>query len=74
VPTLTFQLLYCFFVIEHGRPPDSTFQRYSTSECGVGRATTARDLSGSWPIPLRDPGPRYEIRCPNCQSIHRIWG
>jgi hypothetical protein len=32
VPTLTFQLLYCFFVIEHGRTPDSAFQRYSSSD------------------------------------------
>src|SRR5258708_25351951 len=43
-------------------PPDPTLQRHSTSECGVGRATTARDLCGIWPIPLRDPGPRCEIR------------
>jgi dihydroorotase len=44
VEELTFQLLYCFFVIEHRRCR-ITFQRYSTSECGVGCATTARGLS-----------------------------
>jgi hypothetical protein len=35
VPTLTFQLLYCFFVIEHGR------RKILQSNRGVGRAATA---------------------------------
>jgi type II secretory pathway component PulJ len=38
VPTLTFDLLYCFFVIEHG-------------------------LSRGLAVPIRDPGPRFRIRC-----------
>ena len=41
VPTLTFQVLYCFFVIEHGRLEDSALQRDLTPDCGVGRPTTA---------------------------------
>src|SRR5262245_60081041 len=44
-------------------PPNSTFQRHSTSECGVGRSTTALGFPGDWSIPLCDPGPRFEIRC-----------
>ena len=41
VPTVTFQLLYCFFVIEHGRRRILHFNVTSASDGGVGRPTTA---------------------------------
>ena len=41
VPTLTFKLLYGFFVIEHGSPQNSAFQRDEPSNFRVGRTTTA---------------------------------
>ena len=41
VPTVTFQLLYCFFVIEHGRRQDSPLQRDPASDRRVGHPTTA---------------------------------
>ena len=63
VPTLTFQLLYCFFVIEHGRRRILHFNvtRHPSAEWVVQQLREA--FPGSWPIPLRDPGPRCEIRC-----------
>jgi hypothetical protein len=41
VPTLTFKLLYCFFVIEHGRRRILHFKRHSSSDRRVGHATAA---------------------------------
>src|SRR5215475_10121617 len=36
-------------------PQDPTLQRDPSPDSGLGRPTTARGLSGSWPIPLCDP-------------------
>jgi putative transposase len=61
--TVTFQLLYCFFVIEHGRRQilHCNVTRHRTAEWIV--ATAARNISGSLPLPLCHPGSRHEIRC-----------
>jgi hypothetical protein len=44
VPTLTFKLLYCFFVIEHGRRRILHFKRHSSSDRRVGHATAALSI------------------------------
>jgi putative transposase len=63
VPTVTFQLLYGFFVIEHGRRKilHSNVTRHPTAEWVV--ATPARGLSRSGPLSIRDLRSRFEIRC-----------
>jgi hypothetical protein len=38
VPTITFGVLYCFFVIGHDRRKDSALQRDPQSECPLDRA------------------------------------
>lgn len=60
VPTVTFRLLYCFFVIEHGRRRILHFNvtRHPTRN---GPATTTRSASRGRPISLRSLRPRLEI-------------
>jgi putative transposase len=58
VPTLTFKLLYCFFVIGTREAPDPALQRYPTSVGGLGCTTTARSIPGSSAVSLRDSGSR----------------
>ena len=62
VPTLTFQLLYCLFVIEHGRRRILHFNvtRHPSAEWVVQQLREAFPEAG--PLPLRYPGPRCEIR------------
>ena len=47
VPTVTFQLLYCFFVIEQWAAQHSAFQCDSPPDRGVGGPTTARGFPRS---------------------------
>jgi putative transposase len=49
VPTVTFQLLYCFFVIAHGRRKILAFQHHSSPECRLGCPAIARSVSRSFP-------------------------
>jgi len=63
VPTLTFRLLYCFFVIGHERRKGPARQRNPSSHFRLGRATTAGSVSRRWSLSIRPPGPRLEIRC-----------
>ena len=57
VPTLTFRVLYCFFVIKHGR---RKILHFNVTEHPTDRfldsAATARSISGIGSVPLRDPG------------------
>jgi len=55
VPTLTFRVLYCFFVIEHGRPAHSPLQHYGAPDWRVDRTATARGV----PAPVSS-----SVRCP----------
>jgi hypothetical protein len=59
VPTATFRVLYCFFVIEHERR--RILQRDAASVGGLGRATTSRDTCGSRPVSLRHSGSRLHL-------------
>ena len=47
VPTLTFRVLYCFFVIEHSSAANTAFQCYGTSHERLDRATTAGGSAAS---------------------------
>ena len=62
VPTVTFQLLYCFFVIEHGRRKILHFNvtRHPTAEWVVQQLREAFPEAG--PVSLRHPRPRLEVR------------
>jgi putative transposase len=63
VPTLNFNLLYGFFVIEHSRRRILRLQHHISSEFGMGSPTTARNVSRGRPVSLPDLGPRFQIRC-----------
>ena len=52
VPTLTFRILYCFFVIEHDRRKILHFQRHGTPNRPLDSAATERSLSGILSVPL----------------------
>ena len=52
VPTVTFQLLYCFFVIEHGRRRILHFNVTRPPDSGVGRPTTARGFPRNGPLSI----------------------
>ena len=53
VPTVTFRVLYCFFVIEHERRKILHSNVTPQSHGGMDRATTEGSLSGTLPLPLR---------------------
>lgn len=40
-----------------------TRQPDAVPDCGLGRAAIARSVSRGFPAPIRDPGPRFEVRC-----------
>jgi len=63
VPTLTFQLLYCFFVIEHGRRRILHFNvtRHPIADWVVQQLREAFPRGES--VSLCRPRPRLEIRC-----------
>jgi hypothetical protein len=44
VPTLTFGVLYCFFLIGHDRRKILHFQCYAKSQCSLGCTATARSV------------------------------
>ena len=46
VPTMTFQMLYCFFVIEHGRRKILHCERNPAPHGRLGDPTIARNISG----------------------------
>jgi hypothetical protein len=54
VPTLTFRVLYCFFIIEHDRRKILHFN--VTEHPPLDSAATERSISGILSVPLRDPG------------------
>ena len=53
VPTLSFRVLYCFFVIEHHRRRILHFNVDRTSDERLDCAATPRGAAASMPIPLR---------------------
>ena len=53
VATMTFRVLYCFFVIEHERRKILHSNVTPQSHGGMDRATTEGSLSGTLPLPLR---------------------
>src|SRR5437588_1143122 len=69
VPTVTFQLLYCFFVIEHARRKilHCNVTRHPTAEWVVQQLLEA---FSSRPKSLRQLRPRFEIRW----RCHRLFG
>ena len=56
VPILTFRVLYCFFVIEHGRRRILHFNVREHPTGPLDITATAGSFSGILPVPLRDPG------------------
>jgi len=62
VPTVTFQLLYCFFVIEHGRRKilHSNVTQHPTADWVIQQLQ--RNISGGRAVSLRDSGSRHEVR------------
>jgi hypothetical protein len=62
VPTVTFRLLYCFFLIDHGRRSILNFKRHCPPDCRVGLPAVARGLSGCWLVQVRPLRSRYQIQ------------
>lgn len=62
VPTVTFQLLYCFFVIAAWTAQNSALQCDPPPYSGVGCPATARGLPRSWPVSVRRLGSRFDLR------------
>jgi hypothetical protein len=52
VPTVTFRMLYCFFVIEHGRRKILHLNVTDHPTRPVDSATTERGISGVLSLPL----------------------
>ena len=61
VPTVTFQLLYCFFVIAAWTAQDPALQRDPPPDCGVGRPTTARGFPRSGSVSICHLRSRFEV-------------
>ena len=63
VSTVTFQLLYCFFVIAHGRRKILHFNvtRHPTADWVVQQLREAFPEASPYRYVI--PGPRFEIRC-----------
>ena len=57
VPTLSFRVLYCFFLIEHGRRRILHANVTCASLCGVGDPAAPGSLARGWSISLCNSGP-----------------
>jgi hypothetical protein len=64
VPTATFRVLYCFFVIEHGAGGSCTSTSHDTHQPinRLGGATVARGVSGSGSLSVCQLGSRFDLR------------
>lgn len=62
VATITFNLLYCFFVIDHSRRRILHFKCDGSSDRRMGLSAIARSVPERWPVQIRDPGPRFQIQ------------
>lgn len=73
VPTVTFQLLYCFFVIEHGRRRILHFNVTSkpTSEGVLQQLREAFPESGPCYYVIFDRERQIRCRCDSVSGIHR---
>src|SRR5258708_29380227 len=75
VPTVTFKLLYCLFIISHGSAPDSARERHPPSHQHLDRAAAKRSLSLriSSQIPSLRSRPKIRpgsTRCPSLPANH----
>jgi putative transposase len=70
VPTVTFRVRYCFFVIAHERRKilHCNVTQYPTAE--VDCTATARGISGAVPLPVRDSGSGPKIRRGGAGFLH----
>ena len=72
VPTLTFNLLYCFFIISHDRRRILHLKCHSASDQQLDCPATARSISLSVHAQVPHPGSRRKVwtGSPGCDSIH----
>ena len=61
VPSITFKLLYCFFIIEHGRRKILHFNVTPAPLRRLGCATIARDLCGIQTVSVCNLRSRHEV-------------
>jgi hypothetical protein len=81
VPTLTFQLLYCFFLIEHGRRRILHFNITRHPTARVGGATTAGSVSrdGPYRYAIFDHDSKFDaevtafLRATGLRPKHRVF-
>ena len=62
VPTITFGVIYCFFVVAHDRRRILHFNVDQTSDKPVGRSAIARSVSVRVVSPIPDLRSRWEVR------------
>ena len=73
VPTLTFGVLYCFFIIGHDSAQDSAFQRDTKSPYSLDRSTVAGGVAVNASTPVPAVGSRREV-WPRCGQLSQSNG
>jgi putative transposase len=73
VPTLTFRVLYCLFVIEHGRRRILHFKHHGASDQRMERTAIARGFPAAQSLSLCCARPRCQIQSGGLGHVRSEW-